>query len=308
MLDPRVGDSDATSANVMRSADLRSAAATRYELAIIGGGIYGLMLALEAARRGVRVILVERSRFGAATSRQSLRIIHGGLRYLQQLDLRRFRESVAERRWYLRTFPKHVRPLSCLMPLYGRGLRSPAVLRAALAVNDALSFRRNAGVRADRRIPGGRLLEPADTLRCFPDVEMRGLRGGALWSDAVLLDPDALIADVISEAVALGAALFDRVEAVAVHGSTGRVETLELEDRKSGDRFAIPVGAVANCAGPWCRVVAARLDRDVPELFHPSLAFNLLLRRKLTSTAAVAVTPRKPGSRTYFAQIGRAHV
>ena len=86
-----------------------------------------------------RSLLVERGDFGGETSFQSLRIVHGGLRYLQALDLPRFFESVRERRWFLRTFPELVTPLPCLMPLYGEGLRRQGVLGAALCANDLLS-------------------------------------------------------------------------------------------------------------------------------------------------------------------------
>ena len=80
-------------------------AATPYDLVVVGGGIDGIALAFEASRRGYRAVLLERADFGGGTSWSSLRIIHGGLRYLQSLNVRRFRESVAERRWFLRHFP-----------------------------------------------------------------------------------------------------------------------------------------------------------------------------------------------------------
>jgi glycerol-3-phosphate dehydrogenase len=96
------------------------ASAGDHDLIVVGGGIYGIALALEAARRGLKTLLVERADYGGATSWSNLRILHGGLRHLQNLDLVRFYESVGERRWFLRHFPDLVRPLPCLMPLYGR--------------------------------------------------------------------------------------------------------------------------------------------------------------------------------------------
>ena len=115
----------------------------KYDLIIIGGGIYGTMLSLEASRRGLLSLLLERDDFGQHTSFNSLRIIHGGLRYLQSLDLHRFRESVSERKWFLKTFPHLIKTLPCLMPLYGNGLYHPFVLRTALLMNDILSYNRN---------------------------------------------------------------------------------------------------------------------------------------------------------------------
>src|SRR5690606_21038054 len=107
--------------------DPEGASSCSFDLIVLGGGIYGAMVQLEAARRGIRSLLLERGDFGGATSANHFRIVHGGLRYLQSLDLPRFREAVAERRWWLRTFPDLVEPLRCVMPLYGEGLRRAAV-------------------------------------------------------------------------------------------------------------------------------------------------------------------------------------
>ena len=106
-----------TAAEDVRIARRPAASAARaYDLVVVGGGIHGVALAFEASRRGYRAVLLERADFGGGTSWSSLRIVHGGLRYLQSLDLRRFRESAAEQRWFLRHFPDLVRPLPCLMP------------------------------------------------------------------------------------------------------------------------------------------------------------------------------------------------
>ena len=153
------------------------AQAIDHDLIVVGGGIYGIALTLEAARRGLKPLLIERDDFGGATSWANLRILHGGLRYLQSLDLARFYELVGERSWFLRHFPDLVRPLPCLMPLYGRGLKRPAVFRAALALNDVLSLRRNRGVAPAIRLPNGRAVSAAETAALFPAVERHGLQG-----------------------------------------------------------------------------------------------------------------------------------
>lgn len=276
--------------------DLRAAAARPWDLVVVGGGIQGIALTLEAAERGMATLLVERDDFGQATTGNSLRILHGGLRYLQRLDLPRFRESVGERRWFLQSFPDLVSPLPCLMPLYGppRGgwLRRPAVLRAALAVNDLLS--------ADREIPRGKILSPAETVALFPGVDREGLRGGALWHDAVIASPDRLIQELLRRVAGSGAQALDRAEAVGLRVEDGRVVGVTIADRETGERFEIMAGAVANCAGPWIRSLARRFDRDAPELFEPLLAFNLLLDRQPPSPAALAVAAPGPGAQTWF--------
>src|SRR5512137_1904921 len=100
--------------------DSAAAASEKYDVIIVGGGIYGVMLALEAGKRRQRALLLEQEDFGGATSLNHLRTIHGGLRYLQSLDLPRCLESIRERRWFLANFPALVQVLPCLMPLYGR--------------------------------------------------------------------------------------------------------------------------------------------------------------------------------------------
>ena len=279
--------------------DAVTAAARPWDLVVVGGGIQGIALTLEAAERGWATLLVERDDFGGATTANSLRILHGGLRYLQRFDLRRFRESVGERRWFLRNFPDLVTPLPCLMPLYapprGGRLRWPSVLRAALAVNDRLS--------KDREIPHGKMLSPAATAALFPGVDREGLRGGALWHDAVIACPERLIQELLCRAARSGAQVLNHTEAVELRMESGRVAGVTVADRDTGERFEVKTGAVANCAGPWVRSLARRFDRndrDIPELFEPLLAFNLLLDREPPSSAALAVAAPGPGAQTWF--------
>ncbi|MGH7563415.1 MAG: FAD-dependent oxidoreductase [Gemmatimonadota bacterium] len=269
------------------------AAGARHDLAVVGGGIYGVSLALEATRRGLRPVLLERRDFGSGTTWNNLRIVHGGLRHLQRLDLRGARNSMRERTWYLRIFPELVRPLTCLMPLYGRGLRRPAVLRAALFANEVLS--------ADLRVlPPGRVLSPRETAERFPGVETEGLRGAALWYDAAMPDSPRLLIEMARWASAAGATLLNYVEATGLLQRGGRVEGVKGLDAVTGDGCEFRADVVINCAGPWSREVAARFDRDIEELFRPSLAFNVLLDRAPLADAALAVEPPQPGSRTYF--------
>src|SRR5688500_14172634 len=122
-----------------RGSSLADIARAVYDVIVVGGGVYGAMLHLEASRCGLRSVLVERGDFGAATSENSLRIVHGGLRYLQNLNVARSVESTRERQWYLASLPRLVAPLPCLLPIYQRGTKRTSVLSLGLAANDALS-------------------------------------------------------------------------------------------------------------------------------------------------------------------------
>jgi glycerol-3-phosphate dehydrogenase len=276
------------------------AAGADHDLIVVGGGIYGIALVLEAARRGLQALLVERADYGGATSWSNLRILHGGLRYLQSLDLVRFYQSVGERRWFLRHFPDLVRPLPCLMPLYGRGLKRPAVFRAALALNDILSWRRNAGVAQTLRLPDGRLTGAAETAALFPAVEPHGLQGGALWHDAVMLSPERVAIEMLRWACACGARALNYVEATGLLVEGGAVRGILAHDRMGGRELRLRAGTVINAAGPWSRDLARRLGSDLPALFRPALAFNVLLDRPPLAEVAVAVEPRRAAAPTYF--------
>jgi glycerol-3-phosphate dehydrogenase len=277
-----------------------SAAKETYDLIIVGGGIYGAMLCLEASRRGLRSLLLEREDFGGATSFNSLRIIHGGLRYLQSLDLPRFRESVGERQWFLKTFPALVKPLPCLMPLYGRGLCRRSVLRVALWVNDRLSCKRNQNVPPHQHLPPGKVIDADRTIEIFPDVDVDGLKGGAIWHDAFVPDSQRLLIETICWASEYGATALNYVQASQLITSRGAVAGIVAVDRESGINYEYKSNVVVNATGPWCRDFAAQFHQDEPALFKPSLAWNVLLDRAALSDHALAVTPQRSGGHTYF--------
>ena len=126
------------------------------DLVVVGLGIHGAVAALEATRRGLRVVALDRSDFGGATSWNSLRVLHGGLRYLQSGDLARYRGSVRSRSWFVRELPELVDAVGCLMPLYGEGVRRASLLGPALALDRAL--RRLWSSKSDRDLILGKVI------------------------------------------------------------------------------------------------------------------------------------------------------
>jgi glycerol-3-phosphate dehydrogenase len=258
------------------------------------------MLILEASRRGLKPLLLEKSDFGGATTWNSLRIIHGGLRYLQTLDFKRFFESVGERKWFLKNFPDLVHPLPCLMPLFGKGYKKPAVLALALSMNDCLSRKRNEGLEQGQVVPRGSILDVAETLSLYPTVRQSGLRGGALWYDAVMPNSQRLLMEILRWASDCGATSLNYVEAQELLLDGGTVVGIRAVDRHSGDVLEYSAPRVVNCAGPWCRQLARTLDRDIRTVFRPSLAFNVLLDREALSEAALTVSPKDQQKPNYF--------
>jgi glycerol-3-phosphate dehydrogenase len=281
--------------------DPSGAAGEKYDLIIIGGGIYGVMLSFEASKRGLHSLLLERDDFGSHTSFNSLRIIHGGLRYLQTLDIPRFVESVQERSWFLKTFPELVKPLPCLMPLYGNGLKRPSIFRAALWANHLLSINRNKGLALGQELPAGGIIDPDQTRAIFQMVDPKGLKGAAVWYDAIMPDSQLLLMRVLRWSCELGATALNYVEAKELLKTRdGAVAGVVALDRESGRDYQYKADVVVNAAGPWCRELGARFDRDEPSLFLGSLVWNVLLDRRSLSSHALAVAPRRPDGRIYF--------
>jgi glycerol-3-phosphate dehydrogenase len=283
---------------ILRKPD--QASLERYDLLIIGGGIYGAMLSLEASAHGLRSLLVEENDFGGATSFNSLRIIHGGLRYLQSLDLRRFHESVQERRWFLQCFPDFVEPLPCLMPLYGVGLQRPSILRVALAINDMLSRGRNRSVQRDKYLADGRIVNSTKTRDLFPVVNTDDLLGGAIWYDACMPNSQRLLMEVLRRSCTQGATVLNYVQAKELIKVRDRVSGIVALDRETNKRQEYRAGIVINATGPRARKTAMRLGASEPRSLENSLAWNVLFDREAPSQHALAVTPTRRGAQTYF--------
>lgn len=284
----------------MITRDMENATSAPYDLIVIGGGIQGACMALESARRGLRTLLLERDDFGQATTWNSLRIIHGGLRYLQSCDISRFFESVAERSWFLSKFPDLVRPLSCLLPLYESGLRRKFVLRCALAINDLLSRDRNADLIPDQYLHGSRILSRNETISRIQNLRLQRLSGAAEWYDGLICNPPRLLMEIINWACANGAVALNYCEATSIVVEKGCVRTLVAFDHVSDRTIAFRSSVVVNCAGPWVQKLAQSLDRAAGRLIHPSMGFNLLLDRPSVSNSAVGVAALRPNARTYF--------
>lgn len=271
-----------------------------YDLVIVGGGVYGIMLAMESARRGLRALLLERSDFGGATSCNSLRIVHGGFRYLQTLDLVRFREHIAERRWFMRHFADLVEPLACMMPLYGNGVYRTSFFRIVLALNDLLARDRNDGVPPNAHLGDSRTVSAAEVRRAFPLVETQGLQGGIVWNDGFITDIEPLFERVLGWAEDNGVRLLSHTEATGLAREAGRLVGVEAVDIVSGEALAFRSRTVVNTCGPWSQHFAESCGLRAPGLFAPLVAWNVVFDRPWDMSCAVAVRPDSHQGRFYF--------
>ena len=165
---------------------------TRHDLLVIGGGILGACLAWDAALRGLKVALVERGELGGATSANSLRIIHGGLRCLVRGGLRRMRESIRERSALLRIAPGLVQPFPVAIPTGIPGYPNRAGLRLGLALNDFLSAGRNRHLVPSRQLPAGRALSAGELTAICPGLGPLARAGEPYGLTPSCLAPDNL--------------------------------------------------------------------------------------------------------------------
>jgi len=273
----------------MMRRDLALLAGREHDLLVVGGGIHGLMTAYDAAQRGLSVALLERADFGAATSFNHLKTLHGGLRYLQTLDLSRMRESIRERRAFARMAPRFIAPLAFVMPTSATATRNPLALSLALAVDAAIAADRNQGVDASRRLPAGKLLSASACARSFDGVRTNIRSAGVMWYDYETIQGDRLTLSVAVAAAKNGAALANYAEAVKpLRDSASRIIGVSARDRLTGTQFDVRARTVVNAAGPWTAPFLRQcgIDRRWPLL----KAINLVTTRPAKSVALVSPT------------------
>ena len=174
----------------MKPRDPSRLESTPFEVLVVGGGIYGLTIAYEAASRGLRTALVEASDFGSGISFNHQKTAHGGLRSLQSMRFDRALEAIRERRALARIAPWYLRPLPFLLGTYRSVMKSRSALRAAFLLDRTLGRRRNDGIERELHLPPPRLLSRAMTLKLFPGIEPRHLTGGAQWYDYQMAEND----------------------------------------------------------------------------------------------------------------------
>lgn len=219
---------------------------------VVGGGVNGLGVAWDAALRGLRVLLVERDDIGSGTSSWSSRLIHGGLKYLEKLDVKLVRESLREREWLLGAAPHLVRPLRMVLPFYSEGKHHPLKLEAGMVAYDVLSW--------DKSVPRHAFWSRGKTLRKIPGLDPEGLRGAAAYYDAQVELAERLCVEIALAARAAGATILTHASVERLDVRDGAIVGVEVVDAPSGDRHRARTSMVLNTAGPWVDEVLTGLE------------------------------------------------
>ena len=273
--------------------DLEKMAGSPHDLLIIGGGITGACVAWDGALRGLRVALVEKDDFGGATSAATSKLIHGGLRYLQQKEFALVRESLHERRILELIAPHLVYPIPFLLPVY-RGGTGKVPLTLGMIVYELLAYDRGRVDDRSKRIPTHRDLSIEEVMEMEPNVPAEGLTGGILYYDCQMFSPERLTLEFFLSAADRGAALANYARASSFLLDGKRVCGAQVEDRVTGKRLEIRAKVVANVTGPWADLLLETLQGKAQRAAHVVRSKGIhLITRPLTHKSALLLITRE---------------
>ncbi len=274
-----------------------------FDVLVIGGGITGAGVALDAATRGYSVALIERADFASGTSSRSSKLVHGGLRYLQNFDLGLVREALLERQINVNLAPHLVRPLRFIVPAFD-GARLDRIIGLALNAYDVMAVdrlrRRRMRQEADWSPARHRVISGAEVVELLPALAGRSPTGGYLFYDCQT-DDARLVLTVLAEAERFGAVVANRLEAVGLIQDAGKACGARVRDTESGDELEVRAANVVNATGVWAdRLRPSELhdEADVP-IIRPSRGTHLVVDGAVFPMSAGAVVPAGEG-RTIF--------
>ncbi len=271
--------------------------AETFDVLIIGGGITGAGLALDAAARGLKTALIEKRDFAAGTSSRSTKLIHGGLRYLEHYDFALVREGLKERAELLKLAPHLDDPLEFVIPIYAdkrRNYDHPLLVRAGLVLYDLLAGKYNIG--RHRRIG------QTEALQLAPQLDPRGLKGALVYYDGRTNDA-RLVIEIIKTAHAHGAAIANYVKLEGFRkDANGKVCGAQVSDELTGESFELQARVVINATGVWMnevRSLSADLSDDDKQL-RPSKGIHLTVSAERLNVTTAWLIPAIGEKRFYF--------
>lgn len=262
---------------------LQALSASAFDLLVVGGGIQGAGIAREAARRGLRVALVEKQDYAAGTTSRSTRLIHGGIRYLEHGELTLVLEALRERELLLRHMPHLVRPLRFVIPVYDNSSRSARLIRAGMLLYDLLS--------AGKTVPRHRVAGPEQLRELERQIHAPGLKGAFLYYDGQVNFPERLVVETVADARRHGAVALNHCELLCFRLDGRRVRGALVRDWLTGEQAEVEAAFTVNATGPWLEQVDALLPaRRARPLLSPTRGSHL----------AVAPFAGAPSDAVYF--------
>ena len=277
---------------------LQALAAEPFDLLVIGGGVTGAGVALDAATRGYSVALVEKADFASGTSSRSSKLVHGGLRYLQNFDLGLVREALLERQINVALAPHLVKPLPLVVPAFD-GQRPDRLLGVGLNMYDVMAVERLRRRKddADWSPERHRIISGEETVELVPALAARAPTSAYLFYDCQT-DDSRLVLTILHEAERFGAVCANRLEVIGLLEDDGRAIGAHVHDSETGDSFEIRATNVVNATGVWAdRIRPGELhdEAEVP-VIRPSRGTHIVIpRSKLPVVGAGAIVPAAGG-------------
>lgn len=255
--------------------DLDQLEHNQFDVMVIGGGIYGISIARDAILRGLRVCLLEANDFGSGTSHNSLKIIHGGIRYFQHLNIKRVHESVREREMWVQISKRLVKPLKFVLPTYGYGSRGPLALGAAVKMHNFVAKLQS----KQRSYPNGHLISKAECCQVLPEIDSKNISGGAVWYDGQIVDADRLHIELLKDAYRKGLCLANYIKAEEVLITSGKAVGAHVKDQMTNRSFDINASLVINATGPFAyRLLSSSMGKSKYDKQPLSKNFNLVIK------------------------------
>lgn len=253
-----------------RADNLDSFKTDEFDLLIIGGGITGAGAARDAASRGLKVALIEMQDFAEGTSSRSSKLIHGGIRYLENLEFHLVFEALSERSKLFNIAPHLVHPLRFVIPIFESSRVGFFKMGLGMWLYDALSLFQ-APEMHER-------LNAEDTLDRLPVLQQQGLRGSFVYSDAYM-DDDRLVIETLRSANDLGAKCANFIKAEKPVFEEGKVRAVKCKDLISGDEIVVKAKHVISSVGPWTDELGSEFFPNWESIMRPSKGIHLTFSR-----------------------------
>ena len=267
-----------------------------FDLVIIGGGITGAGVARDAAGRGLKVALIEANDFAEGTSSRSSKLVHGGIRYLENMEFHLVFEALSERTKLFEIAPHLVHPLRFMIPLYKTSRVGMFKMGLGMILYDALALFRSPQLHER--------LNAKETRQRMPIVQQEGLVGSFVYSDAYM-DDARLVFETLRSAHEENAICVNYLKAKKSifqnPEKQNKVSGIEVEDRLTEEKFIIRAKHVISTVGPWTDLVGEKLVSDWKNILRPTKGIHLTLKKdRLPLTSAVVMAAEK-SSRIVFA-------
>ncbi len=263
-----------------------------FDLLIIGGGITGAATARDAASRGLKVALVEKKDFAYGTSSRSSKLIHGGLRYLENFEFGLVFEALAERSFLLKTVPHLVKPLKFFFPVYRGDKNGKTKLGLGLWFYDVLTLFRSPGFHKN--------LSKKALLGQVPTLKEEGLQGGFEYYDACMWD-DGLTLETLRSAHFLGACIANYTEALKPIWEADQMMGFRVKDTEKSQEFDLKAKKIIICAGPWTDEIGLKCSAGWKNWLVPSKGVHLVFDLKRFPLEGAVVMAHPTDGRISFA-------